>query len=347
MLNLDAYVDYSLCASGDFLNWFRKSIHGLAALNSKAPSVSFFCWDNFTLCSVWALLHSFGSFLAAVWALLGCFGPLGLLLDALGLLLGALGPLLASLGCSWAALGRSWAALGRSWRTLVRSWDALGHSWGTPGAPLAAPSRVGRKRSCGRIRRIQASQAQNVACVRVWLFGGRGEGGERTLDPRLLPQHSHAASQDLKILDPIRSAQKTKTLINSKDLLDPHMPVPLRRLQGRRISNPKILFFNFSLLGPINHFFGSPDCTDLAARCMLKTPQRVQRGTAQQWAGTLDHQRRRKRVPGTMSIAGIHKIQINIWFFTAKTNTMTNKAFTTKTKHNEILCLFVLFLFFK
>ena len=51
-LTLYTYIShshYTLCRSGDFLNWLRKSMHWFnwfATLNSKTPSVRVLCWDS-------------------------------------------------------------------------------------------------------------------------------------------------------------------------------------------------------------------------------------------------------------------------------------------------------------
>ena len=146
------------------------------------------------------------------WLLFGALGPL---LASLGRSWGALGRSWAALWCSWAALGFCWALLRCSWALLVCSWGALGVplgcSWGAlaeapwlPGSRAARPQ-GSQKRSRGRIRRIQAPEAENVhAHAHKQLFlrgGGRGKDFGSQAAPLTLAR----GYQDLKILDPRHS----------------------------------------------------------------------------------------------------------------------------------------------
>ena len=140
----------------------------------------------FVVCVVLCFLRASCDSFCYSWPFLGCsWGAFGPLLGAVGPLLGALGRSWAALGLSWLLLGRSWALFGRSWALLGRSWDALGRSWGALGALLGrswdalgvllAALHFQASGSRGRIRRIQAPEAQNARDCSHRLFprGGR------------------------------------------------------------------------------------------------------------------------------------------------------------------------------
>ena len=134
-LALDTYtlqLHCTLYTSGDFLNWFRKSLHRFAALNSKPPSVMvplLFFFQKY-----WFSLF-FPILLASVEGL----GGSGALQGLSECLVMVLGPLEVLVVVSWMPLGRLLESLGLLWEPhgglLGTSWGCLGSLSGWLVAP--------------------------------------------------------------------------------------------------------------------------------------------------------------------------------------------------------------------